>query len=85
MEIGKVCFSESTIFHFGAPTCEKRVNTFSYHGTGGFFLNTKATLLSIALIFCKKKEPKLIDSSPYPIICSFSAVSNSYLSCYNIT
>ncbi len=34
-EIGEVCFTESTMFRFDAPTCEMRVNTFSYHGTGG--------------------------------------------------
>ena len=38
MKIGKVWFPESPTFHFATPTCEKRVNTFSYHGTGGFFL-----------------------------------------------
>lgn len=44
-EIGEVCFTESPMFRFDAPTCEMRVNTFSYHGTGGFYLNAKGYAL----------------------------------------
>ena len=29
-------FKEDATFRRGAPTCEKRVNTFLYYGTGGF-------------------------------------------------
>lgn len=37
MEIVKFLdFKEDATFRRGAPTCEKRVNTFLYYGTGGF-------------------------------------------------